>query len=161
MPSKLSGDETADPAIYQFGSTAGKDDGPKYVQPGNDGKVLYLQTVEADNAIPDEIDVYFIETTLEDLVAQHPDEVFWALNMDLVYTDFDFSWRPDVYQSNYIHAFGSSLLSQWWTILPHMHHTSPRGAWCSLWLDERRLRRLRGVRFLPEGHSPARKHVKH
>ena len=27
--------------------------------------------------------------------------------MDLVYTDFDFSWRPDVYQSNYIHAFGS------------------------------------------------------
>jgi len=100
-------DDTADPAIYQFGSTAGKDDGPKYVQPGNDGKVLYLQNVESDNVIPDEIDVYFIETTLEDLVAQHPNEVFWALNMDLVYTDFDFSWRPDVYQSNYIHAFGS------------------------------------------------------
>ena len=100
-------DETADPAIYQFGSVVGKDDGPKYVQPGNDGNVLFLQTIEADNVIPDEIDVYFIDTTLEDLVAQHPDEVFWALNMDLVYTDFDFSWRPDVYQSNYIHAFGS------------------------------------------------------
>ncbi len=106
-------DETADPSIYQFGSVAGKDDGPKYVQSGNDGTVLYLQTTKLDNideeqnVIPDEIDVYFIETTLEDLVAQHPDEVFWALNMDLVYTDFDFSWRPDVYQSNYIHAFGS------------------------------------------------------
>ena len=100
-------DDTADPAIYQFGSVAGKVDGPKYVQPGNDNKVLFLQTIEADNVIPDEIDVHFIETTLEDLVAKHPDEVFWAINMDLVYTDFDFSWRPDVYQSNYIHAFGS------------------------------------------------------
>jgi hypothetical protein len=100
-------DDTADAAVYQFGSIAGKDDGPKYVQPGNDNKILYLQTIEADNIIPDEIEVYFIKTTLEDLVAQHPDEVFWAINMDLVYTDFDFSWRPDVYQSNYIHAFGS------------------------------------------------------
>jgi len=100
-------DSTASPAIYQFGSVTGKDDGPKYITPGNSGEVLYLQNIKSDGVMPAELEVYFIKTTLEDLIAEHKGEVFWAINIDLVYTDFDFSWRPDVYQSNYIHAFGS------------------------------------------------------
>ena len=100
-------DETADPAIYQFGSVVGQDDGPRYVVPGNDGKVLYLQNLEVEETEIKEVAKYFIETTLEDLINKHKGEVFWALNKDLDYTKFDFNWRPDVYQSNYIHAFGS------------------------------------------------------
>jgi len=100
-------DETADPAIYQFGSMAGKSDGPRYEVPNNDGNVLYLQNVELDINAPKHVPKYYIETTLEDLIEQHKNEVFWALNKDLDYSEFDFNWRPDVYQSNYIHAFGS------------------------------------------------------
>ena len=104
-------DETADPAIYQFGSVVGKDDGPRYVVPGNNKNVLFLQNIELteDMSIPDsnEIPKYFIETTLEDLINNRPGEIFWAINKDLDYTNFDFDWRPDLYQSNYIHAFGS------------------------------------------------------
>lgn len=103
-------DATADPAIYQFGSLPGQDDGPRYVVPGNDGTILYLENVELDDTepgIPVEVPRYFIETTLEDLINEHKNEVFWAINKDLDYSNFDFGWRPDVYQSNYIHAFGS------------------------------------------------------
>lgn len=103
-------DETADPAIYQFGSVVGKDDGPRYIVPNNDGKVLFLENLyveETEETAEKSVAKYFIETTLEDLISLHPDEVFWALNRDLDYSKFDFDWRPDVYQSNYIHAFGS------------------------------------------------------
>jgi hypothetical protein len=100
-------DETADPAIYQFGSVVGKDDGPRYIVPNNDGKVLFLENLYAEETEEKSVAKYFIETTLEDLISLHPDEVFWALNRDLDYSKFDFDWRPDVYQSNYIHAFGS------------------------------------------------------
>jgi hypothetical protein len=99
-------DDTADPAIYQFGSVVGKDDGPKYIVPENTGKVLFLENVYVEESTSKEIPKYFIETTLDDLISKHPNEVFWALNNDLDYSKFDFDWRPDVYQSNYIHAFG-------------------------------------------------------
>ncbi len=99
-------DDTADPVIYQFGSVVGQDDGPRYIVPGNSGKVLYLENIEVEDTGTKEIPKYFIETTLEALIDKHKNEVFWALNKDLDYSKFDFEWRPDVYQSNYIHAFG-------------------------------------------------------
>jgi len=50
---------------------------------------------------------YYIETTLEDLIKQHPDELFWALNPELNYDKFDFSWEPEDYESPYVHVFGN------------------------------------------------------
>lgn len=104
-------DNTADPAIYQFGSISGQTNGPRYIVPNNTNNVLYLENVYIVDTVNSlhNIDVpqYFIKTTLDALVAEHPGEIFWALNNDLDYTQFDFSWRPDVYQSSYIHSFGS------------------------------------------------------
>jgi hypothetical protein len=101
-------DDTADPAIYQFGSEVGKDDGPRYIVPNNNGKILFLENVYAEEIITKQISRYFIETTLEDLIRQHPDEIFWAMRKDIDYTEFNFEWIPDVYQSKLVHVFGSS-----------------------------------------------------
>lgn len=50
---------------------------------------------------------YYIETTLQSLVENHPTERFWALSKSLKYDDFDFSWHPDLSQIEYLHVFGS------------------------------------------------------
>ena len=50
---------------------------------------------------------YTIETTLEDLIESHPEERFWALNAEMEYDKFDFSWHPDLSQMDYVHVFGS------------------------------------------------------
>jgi len=50
---------------------------------------------------------YNIETTLEDLINEHPTERFWALNPEMDYKEFDFSWHPDASQMDYVHVFGS------------------------------------------------------
>ena len=50
---------------------------------------------------------YTIKTTLEDLIDAHPDERFWALNAQMNYDKFDFSWHPDLSQMDYVHVFGS------------------------------------------------------
>ena len=50
---------------------------------------------------------YTIETTLEDLIESHPEERFWALNAEMEYDKFDFSWHPDLSQIDYVHVFGS------------------------------------------------------
>lgn len=54
------------------------------------------------------INKYNIVTTLEDLIDEHPTEIFWALNPDLKYETFDFSWRPPEYEKSYVHVFGNS-----------------------------------------------------
>ena len=103
-------DSMADPAIYQFGSVVGQDDGPRYVVPGNKGNVLFLENVyrEVNDEHMETVEKYYIQTTLEDLIKQHPDEIFWAMRHEIDYSTFNFAWRPDVYQSNYVHVFGSS-----------------------------------------------------
>lgn len=50
---------------------------------------------------------YIIETTLEDLIEQHPNEEFWALNPDIDYSQFDFSWKPNSENFRHINVFGN------------------------------------------------------
>lgn len=96
------------PYIYQFGTILDKNDGPRYITPNNNGETVYLERVELEE--PEELVVnqYFIETTLEDLINEHPDEIFWAIRKNLNYDEFDFNWRPSIEQAQYIHAFGSA-----------------------------------------------------
>jgi hypothetical protein len=95
---------------YQFGTLIDRYDGPRYT-PNNiqDDVIVYLSRVEISNI---KIEKYYIETTLENLVKQHPNEVFWALNKNIDYTNFDFNWRPKIvlneWESSYVHVFGSS-----------------------------------------------------
>jgi hypothetical protein len=86
-------------------------DGPRYVSPNNNGTVVFKERV--NTLIQDNVEIaevviekYYIETTLEDLVNKHPNEIFWALNSNLDYSDFDFDWRPSIEQANFVHVFG-------------------------------------------------------
>lgn len=94
--------------IYQFGTIIDKNDGPRYVTPDNNGEIVYLERVELEDT--DELPVYryFIETTLDDLINEHPDEMFWAMRKNINYDDFDFAWRPNIEQAQYVHVFGSA-----------------------------------------------------
>ena len=99
-------DATSPPYIYQFGTIIDENDGPRYIVPGST-EIVHLERPESvDTDI--EFNRYYIETTLEDLIILHPDEVFWALNADIDYSDFNFEWRPDIQQIKYVHAFGTS-----------------------------------------------------
>jgi hypothetical protein len=100
---------TSPPYIYQFGSLLDKDDGPRYITPENDGEVVYLERKEiVIQQNTKEFPKYYVETTLEDLIKKHPNEIFWALNPELDYSSFNFEWRPTIEQAQYVHAFGSS-----------------------------------------------------
>ena len=99
-------DGTSPPYVYQFGTIVDKNDGPRYVTPNNNGEVVLLE--RPDKAIEvKEFPKYYLDTTLEDLIKQHPNEVFWVLNPDIDYSKFNFDWRPDIQQINYVHAFGT------------------------------------------------------
>ena len=107
-------DDTAPPYIYQFGTLADDNDGPRYMTPNATGDVVHLPRVhielqqETNNAIEKlVVQKYYIETTLEDLIQQHPNKIFWALNPDIDYSNFNFDWRPSIEQARYVHAFGS------------------------------------------------------
>jgi hypothetical protein len=97
-------DPHSPPYIYQFGSIADKNDGPRYVTPYNTGEIVYLNL---DVSI--QVKKYTIETTLEELVKNHPSEVFWATRKNINYQDFDFTWRPEYSDGSwdYISVFGS------------------------------------------------------
>ena len=98
-------DATSPSYIYQFGTLLDSEDGPRYNTPGNRGVVVQLERTEIKEEF---FPQYFVETTLEDLVAKHPKEIFWALNPELDYSEFNFDWRPTIEQAQYVHAFGSS-----------------------------------------------------
>jgi hypothetical protein len=106
-------DDTSPPTTYQFGTLLDKEDGPKYVHPSTmDDVVVFLERIESKQVIVETIvqkdfPKYTITSTLEDLINQHVNELFWALNPDLDYSEFDFDWRPNIEQSQYLHAFGS------------------------------------------------------
>ena len=87
------------PQIYQWA-----DNGPRYTMSGATEVVLMEHTDKTKKAI---VNRYKINTTLDDLVNQHPDEVFWAINPDLTYDKFDFSWRPDENNFRHINVFGN------------------------------------------------------
>ena len=87
------------PQIYQWA-----DNGPRYTMPDATEVVLMEHTGLTKKAI---VNRYQIRTTLDDLVNEHPDEVFWAINPDLTYDKFDFTWRPDENNFRHINVFGN------------------------------------------------------
>jgi hypothetical protein len=89
------------PQIYQW-----ENNGPVYTEPGATEIVLMTRD---EQEISEKISQYYITTTLEDLIQQHSDEVFWALNSDLNYDSFNFQWKPDVNNFRHINVFGSAL----------------------------------------------------
>ena len=99
---------SAPPYTYQFGTKTDNNDGPQYITPNNNGELVYLERVETNDIV---IGQYHIETTLEDLVNEHPNEIFWALRKNIDYANFDFEWRPGLvevaWELNYVHVFGS------------------------------------------------------
>ena len=94
--------------IYQFGTKTDNDDGPRYITPNNNGEVVYLERIESTDIV---VNQYHIETTIDDLVAQHPNEIFWATRKNIDYSTFDFDWRPGTvevaWELDYVHVFGS------------------------------------------------------
>lgn len=97
-------DSTSPPYIYQFGTVTDENDGPRYITPDNNGTVIKLLRKEINNT---EIPKYFITTTLDDLIIEHENELFWAIRNNLNYDNFDFTWRPDISIAHHINAFGS------------------------------------------------------
>jgi hypothetical protein len=87
------------PQIYQWA-----DNGPRYTMPDATEVVFMERTVETHKVV---VNRYKIETTLEDLIAKHPEEVFWAINPDLSYSRFDFNWRPNEENFRHINVFGN------------------------------------------------------
>jgi hypothetical protein len=106
------------PYIYKFPSRYVRDSGLEYHVPGaTTVKFVDDISVSFDAAA---LPRYYITTTIEDLIAEHKDETFWALNNEMDYQDFDFSWTPDVSQQDYVHVFGSQWQkhSQTYYVLP-------------------------------------------
>jgi hypothetical protein len=128
-------DATSPNYIYQFGTLADQNDGPRYEPKDNNGEVIFLERTEVkDEKFPR----YFVETTLADLVAKHSKEIFWALNPDLDYSDFDFNWRPSIEQAMYVHAFGSSDSEATQTYLVNSH-TWEKGFRELNWVQDKKL----------------------
>ena len=110
-------DANSPPFIYQFGTLLDRDNGPRYIVE-NATEIVYKEGVYIEKVevitqsqiklVESAYSRYTILTTLEDLIKEHPNELFWALNPDLDYSEFDFDWKPSIEQAQYIHAFGSS-----------------------------------------------------
>ena len=94
---------------YQFGTVADQEDGPRYIVDGATETVYKERIQRKSDGIS--IPKYYITTTLEDLVREHPTEIFWAIRKSIDYTDFDFDWRPAkvqiAWETDYVHVFGS------------------------------------------------------
>ena len=103
-------DATSPPYIYQFGTLLEDihlQDGPKYITPGHDGHVVLLENILISEDSIIQYPQYYIETTIDDLIEKHKDEIFWALRKNIDYTKFDFNWQPTKEQSFNINTFGS------------------------------------------------------
>ena len=87
------------PQTYQW-----QDNGPRYTVPGATDVVLMEHNGKTKKTL---VNRYKIKTTLEDLINEHPGEVFWAINPDLNYDKFDFSWRPNEENFRHINVFGN------------------------------------------------------
>ena len=103
-------DPDAPAYIYQFATLLDDiwvDDGPRYITPNNDGTIVRLENsiLYAGEVVYPR---YMIETTLEDLVNEHPTEQFWALNKNINYDNFDFTWKPSKDNLFNVTVFGST-----------------------------------------------------
>ena len=102
---------TSVPKVYQW-----PNDGPRYNVPGasllpSDYITMTYSETSAEKVVKSskqkKISLYKIKTTLEALVAEHSNEVFWALNPDLSYVKFDFNWRPEEHNERFVNVFGN------------------------------------------------------
>jgi hypothetical protein len=89
------------PQIYQW-----EDNGPRYTVP-DAVDVVYMPRTNTQVIKKKDIPKYYIQTTLDDLIKQHPDEEFWALNPDLTYEGFDFNWKPNSQNFRHVNVFGN------------------------------------------------------
>jgi hypothetical protein len=87
------------PQIYQWA-----DNGPRYTMIDATEVVFMEHTEETIRHI---VKRYKIKTSLEDLIKEHSEEVFWAINPDLTYDKFDFSWRPNEENFRHVNVFGN------------------------------------------------------
>jgi hypothetical protein len=103
-------DSTSPPFIYQFGTLVDDihlEDGPRYVTPNNDGQVVQVENKKL-NLSEIKYPKYYIKTTLEDLIEEHKNEIFWALRTNIDYANFNFDWVPDKEKVFHINVFGST-----------------------------------------------------
>lgn len=96
-------DPTSPAYIYQFGTILDRTCGPRYITPDNTGDIVYI-----DLDTPVEVSKYDIKTTLDDLIKDHPEEVFWATQPAIDYSNFDFDWKPELIDTEYVCTFGST-----------------------------------------------------
>ena len=87
------------PQIYQWA-----DNGPRYTMIDATDVVYMERTNDTKKTV---VNRYKIKTTLEELINEHPEEVFWVINPDLNYDKFDFSWRPNEENFRHINVFGN------------------------------------------------------
>lgn len=87
------------PQIYQW-----SDGGPTYTVQGGTEIVLIMRD---ESYTLKKTPQYYIQTTLEDLIAEHLHEEFWALNPDIDYSNFDFNWKPNSENFRHINVFGN------------------------------------------------------
>lgn len=87
------------PQIYQW-----SDGGPTFTV-DNATEIVYF--VRDEKHTLKKTAQYYIETSLEDLIAEHPNEEFWALNPNIDYKNFDFSWKPNSQNFRHINVFGN------------------------------------------------------
>jgi hypothetical protein len=92
---------------HVFGSQWQKTSKTFYYNGNNANPKVNYVTDQRVTSKSDTLPRYNIETTLENLINEHPTERFWALNPEMDYKEFDFSWHPDASQMEYVHVFGS------------------------------------------------------
>lgn len=92
---------------HVFGSQWQKTSKTFYYNGNNANPKVNYVTDQRITSKSDTLPRYNIETTLEDLINKYPTERFWALNPEMDYKEFDFSWHPDASQMDYVHVFGS------------------------------------------------------
>jgi hypothetical protein len=117
--------------IYQFGTLANDNDGPRYIPLDSNGTIVRLERVYKPEGYTEEVvaeekplNRYTIKTTLEELINEHPDEIFWAIRENIDYSKFNFDWKPSIEQARYIHVFGSpeSELTQTYFVSSSMYN---------------------------------------
>ena len=87
------------PQLYQWSNN-----GPCYSMPDTSDVMLMEYTDKNRVSL---VNRYKIQTTIEALIEEHPNEVFWALNPDLTYERFDFTWQPDDTNFRHVNVFGN------------------------------------------------------
>jgi hypothetical protein len=123
-------DPTEPPYIYQFGTQHQKTGGPRYTVPGaKDTKfvgdiTIKVQAVAAGAVLVKHLnteytvgDVEILATTrfisnyldtLKRILRKVEAEYVWVISDLCDYTDFDFSWHPELWQNSMLHVFPSN-----------------------------------------------------